>query len=964
MAGRRYNAFISYSRSASASVAKSVQIGIERYAKPWNKVRAAYIFRDDSNMSANPGLWSAIRDGLEASEWFVLIASPEAARSEYVNREVSWWLANREASTLLLVRSSGEIAWDEGDHCFVAGGESAIPKVLAHAYAEEPRWVDLSWYTSEADRSDPRFESAVADLSSAIREIDRDELVSENIREAKRLRRLTRTGVATLTALLALSVAAGLMAFSQRVEATEQRDEALDLARIATSRQLAAESRIFTQTDMQTGVLAAVAAEIMNHDQQSVSALYEAATASPHLIAFRRAGSTVTATSGTPNGRAIVAGTATGDVLLWRDILSEAGPERIMTLQGSVTFVDLNVSEDGWRVVASAETTEKDPDYDLVTVVETDAATWHEGVVTTLPFRVDAVSPSGETLVGWKEWNPDAVLGSVGVVVHSSDGESQQFRTGRHMSALVVPDDNTVVTMDSYGNSALVDLATDEVKERDVPLGTHLYGMAFSSDGHYFTYNLGARNAAIWRMRGPRPKGVANANTAGAFPDDVALSRGGRRVATSTNGHIVVGESTLSPHRGTHVLTGAGRANPHTLHFLADDIIISASGDSVSIWDLSRGSRLAQSSRFRVPNQCNACGPPQIAVNEDGTWAAMLGSWDDVVIVNLETMRTRWLNGALRSLGWDYHSDSGATAVDWWCDNLVMYSAGAQQVAVLPGPQFSLPRRLENVDLGDLNTAEGEDALLVDVEGDDVFSYRNASFSPDFRVDRRGHLIAASGTMLSDLDLSTGELRQVTFPGGHLNNDGSVAVLLTQNLDGQGDMSRDATRIQLFDIASYGTIFDVEISGRLIAAHAPSRQEIYVWRAESGKTARLLRINTDDSTTVDLGPIEFPAAFNVAEGNGMASVSNGIVTVTGLRDNTSTAVTRVRQGVEVWTGLGLSGDGRWLVIANEESEDIVTIPATPEQWRDAACEVAGGGFTEVQWQQVEAPFTAIPQTCT
>ena len=38
-----------------------------------------------------------------APMWLVLLASPQAAASEWVNREVSWWLTHRSPDRILIV---------------------------------------------------------------------------------------------------------------------------------------------------------------------------------------------------------------------------------------------------------------------------------------------------------------------------------------------------------------------------------------------------------------------------------------------------------------------------------------------------------------------------------------------------------------------------------------------------------------------------------------------------------------------------------------------------------------------------------------------------------------------------------------------------------------------------------------------------------------------------------------------
>src|SRR5256885_12127468 len=45
-----YDAFISYSHAADGRLAPAVQTGLQRLARPWYKVRALRIFRDDTGL--------------------------------------------------------------------------------------------------------------------------------------------------------------------------------------------------------------------------------------------------------------------------------------------------------------------------------------------------------------------------------------------------------------------------------------------------------------------------------------------------------------------------------------------------------------------------------------------------------------------------------------------------------------------------------------------------------------------------------------------------------------------------------------------------------------------------------------------------------------------------------------------------------------------------------------------------
>lgn len=107
----RYNAFISYSHAADGKLAPALHL-LHLFAKRWNRLRAVRVFRDEASLSANPALWGAIQQALSEAEFFILLASPEAARSEWVGREVAYWAQNKPHSNLLIALTWGELVWD------------------------------------------------------------------------------------------------------------------------------------------------------------------------------------------------------------------------------------------------------------------------------------------------------------------------------------------------------------------------------------------------------------------------------------------------------------------------------------------------------------------------------------------------------------------------------------------------------------------------------------------------------------------------------------------------------------------------------------------------------------------------------------------------------------------------------------------------------------------------------------
>ncbi len=219
-----YDAFLSYSRALDGVLGPRFQRELERFATPRYRIRTLRVFRDTASLTANPGLWSSIEQALTESAWFVLLASPEAARSRWVDREVSWWLANRPAERLLIVLTSGEAVWDEGTGDFDWAATTALPRALSGVLAEEPGWVDLRWLreADQVDRANPRLRDCVADVVGAIRQIPKDLLVGEHIRRHRQAMRLAWSGVTTLSVLLVMALVFAFVAVNQWESAVQQ----------------------------------------------------------------------------------------------------------------------------------------------------------------------------------------------------------------------------------------------------------------------------------------------------------------------------------------------------------------------------------------------------------------------------------------------------------------------------------------------------------------------------------------------------------------------------------------------------------------------------------------------------------------------------------------------------------------------------------------------------------------------
>lgn len=100
-----------------------------------------HVSRDQTDLGANPGLWSSIQEVLYKSRCLILLASSKAAESRWVQKELEWWIDNRGLESLILVVTHGTIKWVQQDFDWLA--TDALPRLLSGRLKGEPLWVDL-----------------------------------------------------------------------------------------------------------------------------------------------------------------------------------------------------------------------------------------------------------------------------------------------------------------------------------------------------------------------------------------------------------------------------------------------------------------------------------------------------------------------------------------------------------------------------------------------------------------------------------------------------------------------------------------------------------------------------------------------------------------------------------------------------------------------------------------------------
>lgn len=160
--------FISYSHLRDRELAQALQRGMHELARPWTRRQQISVFRDTTSLSANHDLWSSILGELERSRYFIYLASPEAAASRWVQKEIQFWLDNRSPERILIAVGSGTVHWDPSAGDFDWSRTTALPRMLEGVFRAEPLWVDLVEVRTSQKYSlrQPEFRSAVAALAA------------------------------------------------------------------------------------------------------------------------------------------------------------------------------------------------------------------------------------------------------------------------------------------------------------------------------------------------------------------------------------------------------------------------------------------------------------------------------------------------------------------------------------------------------------------------------------------------------------------------------------------------------------------------------------------------------------------------------------------------------------------------------------------------------------------------------
>lgn len=969
----RYDAFISYSKSADATLSAVLQEALQHFAKPWYRRRALRVFRDATTLSPDAPLPIALESAIRDSGFFILMASPRSAASRWVQREVEHWLQSHGVKRLMLVLTDGSLNWSDATGDFDPEESVSLPPPLFGAFDAEPLFLDLRNLdtSTPALRDDPSVQDAVATLASVIHGRPKDDVVGEDLVQHRRTLRIAWSAAGLLAVL---AVATSLAS----IWAVQQRDAALQREREARAGQLASDaSRLLTEQPEALELATLLAIESIKRAPTGNG--QEALAAATRLLPGRVAesfGERVAVLEFSPDNRWLARGDAQMGVMAWDLEKAELSQLSMPAeIQDQLQVRDFAFSRDSkWLAIA--------PGGPVARVYDLPGGNheWHFEHDDTV--RTVAFDPSAKRLAtGAKDgrlrvWELATQTLLYEERVDSEEVRAVQFNHDGSLLGAVSP------------NGPIRLLATDDWRRIELEPVTPEVGLAldFSPDGTMFAVTRGNR-AVIWSLE---DGSVINTVEHSDFTNSVKLAGGPNIWALkfSPDSSLLVTSSRdrttrfWRPQTGEEVLRLTHRTSVERVVFTADGSQIATAGYGLAqLWSLPEGEEV-----LRVPTD----GGNALDLSEDGSLIAAGGNASSVrVMTTANAVRSRTIDLADDAVAVACRSDRPwiATADDR--SNVQIWDTTTGEL--LADSNTFKPRRLRFTRMGDLIIASL--AGLFRLSGDGTLrefpldSERDIAIHDDYVAARERGGAVLVWPAAGDADpLRIDAMAQSAI---RFNEDGTL--LITQRL-----VENRAT-VHVWDARTGREVWQIEVRsafGNLLAADAggntlavATQRELVLYDKQTGTTrelnpdskiralvfskngARLSILLDDKLETYDVEDLDAPpvrirhdssiryVAFN-KERQRIATSTRTSVTVWDLDTGERLANWSTDAGVA--QVCFLAGDAA--IVTGDAADRALVQPWQATDHIDAACARLTRNLTEAEWATY-LPGVPYEQTC-
>jgi WD40 repeat protein len=610
-----YKAFMSYSHAADGQFARSLQSALQRFARPFYKLRGMRVFRDETSLHLTPELWPRIQQALKQSECFLFLASPTAAKSRWVQDEISEWLTLNDGKLdrLFVILTDGNIQWDNSAGDFNWNETNAIPVTLKGKFRKEPFHLDFRWAknkiaeTNVTDLSlrNPQFLNAVGKVAASIYDRPVEDMVGEDV---KQHRIFVTVAICSGVLLLAFLITAIVAAFYAEIN----RRAAENQARISLSRQLSAQGLTLSNDQLDLALLLSIQALATDDNPESRSGLLGVVSSSPLLYSFLHGHtSTIQSVTFSPDGRLLASGDDDNKIILW-DVAGRQ-PFGAPLVGHSAPLRSLAFSPNGKLLASGGE--DKVILWDIASRRQLDPPLLDHAE----QFRSVAFSPDGKTLAAgtrqevffWdvdsrqKKGQPFKYPGTTDLIIAFSpdgrtvavatvsditllDAETHQ-RTGKTLkgrawrTVAFSPDGKQIASGSTEGRPLVWNLATGALThEFERKHYGFVYSVAFSLDGKMLASAGVDRRIILWDVESGK---AINESLSGhsSWIFSIAFSRDGKWLASGgADQKVALWDIGLEEAIGKPLPSSALTS----VSFRPDGKLLTSDENEIALWDV------------------------------------------------------------------------------------------------------------------------------------------------------------------------------------------------------------------------------------------------------------------------------------------------------------------------------------------------------------------------------------------
>ncbi len=226
---KKYKAFISYRHSElGRRHAVALESALKKYAKPLF-TRPYKIFRDEKHMAPNIDLSSAIKEGLEQSDYLIFIAEEGSASSIWCQQEIEYWCGPLDRTEkLIIVHVADSIHMDVTNNTVDWEKSNALPILLKNYISSIPLYTDLQELQSQTELilENPRYNSKINSIAAKLRNVSPEELNDDALHIHRRNLQLRNGAIAILFMMLLLSLFTSIFAWQKKQEADINAEQA------------------------------------------------------------------------------------------------------------------------------------------------------------------------------------------------------------------------------------------------------------------------------------------------------------------------------------------------------------------------------------------------------------------------------------------------------------------------------------------------------------------------------------------------------------------------------------------------------------------------------------------------------------------------------------------------------------------------------------------------------------------